>query len=279
MASLGHAQSAPQDPNEKRIQSLEKQLHQLRDIVLQAKDTGQPVQVHVSSDPDPEVAALQQRIDDLEQAARTRNDQIDSLTHDLAMARKDASDSKGELSAVEDRLGKIEAQLKTMQDAQAAGPAGPGPVAQGGAPQVADAGPPGPPPAEDLASAGDAFRKAKQLLLQGQYAAAGDAFQHFVDHYGDTPNGPEARYWLGETLYIRGLYPDAATAYIGAIRGWPQATWAPDAVVKLARALVALNKPTDACRALVEFDRHYPAAAPPTKAKAQDVRAAAKCRV
>lgn len=278
MASLGHAQSSPQDPTEKRIQSLEKQLHQLRDIVLQAKDTGQPVQVHVSSDPDPQVASLQARIDDLEQAARTRNDQIDSLTHDLALARKDASDSKTQLSAVEDRLGKIEAQLKSMQDAQGPAPSGAGPLAQGG-PPPADAGPAAPPPAEDLASANDAFRHAKQLLLQGQYAAAGDAFQHFVDHYGDTPNGPEARYWLGETLYIRGLYPDAATAYIGAIRGWPQSVWAPDAVVKLARALVALNKQPDACRALVEFDRHYPAAAPPTKAKAQDVRAAAKCRV
>jgi tol-pal system protein YbgF len=277
LAGAGHAQDKP-DPTEKRFQSLEKQLHQLRDIVLQAKDTGQPVQVRVSGEPDPQVASLQQRIDDLEQAARTRNDQIDTLTHDLAMARKDAADSKTALSDIQDRLGKIEAQLKSIQDAQAAAPQAPGPVAEG-APPPADAGAAGPPPPEDLASANEAFRRAKQLLLQGQYATAGDAFQRFVDRYGDTPNGPEARYWLGETLYIRGLYPDAATAYIGAIRGWPQSTWAPDAVVKLARALVALNKPTDACRALVEFDRHYPGATPPTKAKAQDVRAAAKCKV
>ncbi len=131
--------------------------------------------------------------------------------------------------------------------------------------------------ATEGAGADDSFRHAKQLLLQGQYAAASGAFQSFVDTYGDTPNGPEARYWLGETLYIRGLYPDAATAYIGAIRGWPQTSWAPDAVVKLARALVALNKPMDACRTLDEFTRRYPAAGPGARTRAASVRAAAKC--
>ena len=57
-----------------------------------------------------------------------------------------------------------------------------------------------------------------------------------------------------------------------------QLPWAPDAVVKLARALVALNKPTDACRALDEFVRRYPDASTPAKTRAQSVRAAAKCK-
>jgi tol-pal system protein YbgF len=142
--------------------------------------------------------------------------------------------------------------------------------------------PPPPPPQADSGasqvSADQAFKRARQLLLEGQYPAASEAFQSFVDTYGDSPRGPEARYWLGETLYIRGLYPDAAAAYIGAIRGWPQTTWAPDAVVKLARALVALNKPADACRTLDELARRYPEAAPPAKTRALAVRAAAKCK-
>ena len=120
-------------------------------------------------------------------------------------------------------------------------------------------------------------RQGKQLLLEGQYAQASDAFQGFVETYGDTPNGPEARYWLAETLYIRGLYSDAATAYIGAIRGWPQTNWAPDAVVKLARTLIALKKTPEACKTLGEFTRRYPDASPPSKARAADARAAAKC--
>ncbi len=276
MASASWADKKPEDPTEKRFQSVEKQLRQLREIILQARDTGQPVQVRVSNEPDPELATLQQRVDDLEQAARTRNDQIDGIAHDLDLAKKSAASLETELKGVEDRISRLDAAMKAAQAAQAAAPPPDANASLGLAPS-----PSAPPPQQQAgasaAGADQAFRQARQLLLQGQYPAASDAFQGFVETYGDSPRGPEARYWLGETLFIRGLYPDAAAAYIGAIRGWPQTTWAPDAVVKLARTLVALNKPTDACRALVEFTRRYPDAATPAKTRAQSVRAAAKC--
>ena len=274
MASASWADKKPEDPTEKRFQSVEKQLRQLREIVLQARDTGQPVQVRVSNEPDPVLDSLQQRVDDLEQAARSRNDQIDGIAHDLDLAKKSAASLETELKGVEDRIARLDAAMKAAQAAQAAAPPADANASLGLGPA------PGPPQAAaPTASADQAFRQARQLLLQGQYSAASDAFQGFVETYGDSPRGPEARYWLGETLYIRGLYPDAAAAYIGAIRGWPQTTWAPDAMVKLARTLVALNKPTDACRALDEFARRYPDATTPAKTRAQSVRAAAKCKV
>lgn len=283
LATSGWADSKPVDPTEKRFQSLEKQLRQLREIVLQAKDTGQPIQVRVTDEPDPELATLQQRIDDLEQAARTRNDQIDAATHDLDVAKKAAADLQAELKSVEDRISKLEAQVKSDEQAATAAAAANPAAVPGGAPAsgLGGAAPPPPPPPQAAApevSPDVAYRRAKQLLLEGQYTPASQAFQSFVDTYGDSPRAPEARYWLGETLYIRGLYPDAAAAYIGAIRGWPQTSWAPDAVVKLARALVALDKPVDACKALEEFDRRYPDAPSATRTRAQAVRAAAKCR-
>ena len=277
MASASWADKKPEDPTEKRFQSVEKQLRQLREIILQARDTGQPVQVRVSNEPDPVLDSLQQRVDDLEQAARTRNDQIDGIAHDLDLAKKTAASLETELKGVEDRIARLDAAMKSAQAAQAAAPPQDSSASLGLAPTPA-----APPPqaaAAPAVTAEQAFRQARQLLLQGQYSAASDAFQSFVETYGDSTRGPEARYWLGETLYIRGLYPDAAAAYIGAIRGWPQTTWAPDAVVKLARALVALNKPNDACRALDEFARRYPDASAPAKTRAQSVRAAAKCKV
>ena len=276
MASASWAEKKPEDPTEKRFQSVEKQLRQLREIVLQARDTGQPVQVRVSNEPDPELATLQQRVDDLEQAARTRNDQIDGIAHDLDVAKKSATTLETELKAVEDRIARLDAAMKAAQAAQAAAPPPDTNASLGLGP--APAQPPPQSAAAPAAGAEQAFKRARQLLLEGQYSPASDAFQSFVETHGDSPRGPEARYWLGETLYIRGLYPDAAAAYIGAIRGWPQTTWAPDAVVKLARALVALNKPADACRALDEFARRYPDAPTPAKTRAQSVRAAAKCK-
>ncbi len=283
LAGVGLAQDKTSDPAaenhfkdlEKRFKDLDKDVRQLRSIVTQARDTGQPVQVKLATDPDPVVDGLQTHVDDLEQAAKTRNEQIDTLTHEVDVARKDAADAHAQAQALADRIDKLETRLKAIDDAGAAAgpPGGPGPGAPAGGLGPA-AGPPGPPPAAD---ADGAFKQAKQLLLEGQYAAASDAFQGFVETYGDTPNGPEARYWLAETLYIRGLYSDAATAYIGAIRGWPQTNWAPDAVVKLARTLIALKKTPEACKTLGEFTRRYPDASPPSKARAADARAAAKC--
>lgn len=282
LATSGVADSKPVDPTEKRFQSLEKQLRQLREIVLQAKDTGQPIQVRVTSEPDPQLDTLQQRLDDLEQAARTRNDQIDAATHDLDVFKKSAADLQAELKTVEERISKLEGQLKSDEQAAAASaaanPAGPPGAGPGPGPGLNGSASPPPQAAAPAGNPDMAYKHAKELLLEGQYTAASQAFQGFVDSYGDNARAPEARYWLGETLYIRGMYPDAAAAYIGAIRGWPQTSWAPDAVVKLARALVALDKPTDACKALEEFDRRYNDASAATKTRAQAVRAAAKCR-
>ena len=274
LAAAGPVLAQQDQPSDKRLQNIEKQVRELRSIVMQAKDTGQPVQVRVVGDTDPAVDTLQTRIDDLEQAARTRNDQIDTLMHDLDQAKRDAAAAQGQVRALDDRLARLEGRFKSVDDGEATAAAAAGPAADLGAPPPRAAS--GPPQGQG----GDpslAFKRAKQLLLDGQYGAASTAFQDFVDTYGDSPNAPEARYWLGETLYIRGLYGDAAVAYIGAIRGSPQTGWAPDAFNKLARSLVALGKPADACKTLDEFNRRYPNAPPSAKAKAQDARMAAKC--
>jgi len=88
---------------------------------------------------------------------------------------------------------------------------------------------------------------------------------------------PIARYWLGQVKATQKDYAGAATAFIGAIRGWPQTSWAPDAVVRLSLALIELDKPKAACGALAELDRHYPKASATTKAHAAAARAKASC--
>jgi tol-pal system protein YbgF len=264
------------DRLDRRLDRIEKDVRQLKSIFTQGRDTGQPVTIRLTNEPDPSVTTLQTRVDDLEAAARARNAQIETLAHDAALAQRDAADAKARAQALEDRLAKLEARLGVTAGGAATAPAPPTGVL-GTLPAQSVPGRSATAAAPPAVSADEAFRQAKQLLLDGQYAAASNAFQSFVAAYGDTANAPEARYWLGETLFIRGLYSDAAAAYIGAVRGWPKTSWAPDAVVKLARALVSLNKSADACRTLDELGRRYPTAAASTKARAADARAAAKC--
>ena len=85
------------------------------------------------------------------------------------------------------------------------------------------------------------------------------------------PHAREAYYLLGESYYVRSQYGDATTAYARALKDWPKTAWAPDATVKLSRALVSRPTATDqACAALGEYNRRYDATAP----KAVKARAA-----
>ena len=280
-ASVSSARAQSDDAAAKRFERIERQLREVRDIVLQARSTGQPVEIKMAG-PDPEMATLRTRIDDLELTLRQTTGQIDSLSQELAKTRRDLKALESDNRALQDRMAAAEGQLASAAQAasQAAKPAPevatpakvpvavPKPQAAVKAPTAANA------TGERTA----AFQRAKQLLLDGQFPAASAAFQDYVDQYGDTaPNGPEARYWLGETLFIRGSYADAASAYIGAIRGWPPTVWGAEAVVKLSMSLVELNRIPDACRTLDEFGRRYPAAAPATKARADKARLRAKC--
>ncbi|MGH6993518.1 MAG: tetratricopeptide repeat protein, partial [Caulobacteraceae bacterium] len=95
--------------------------------------------------------------------------------------------------------------------------------------------------------------------------------------YGDTPRAPEARYYLGRALMARKDWPEAATSDIGAIRGWPQTSWAPAAVLDLSRDLHEMGRNPDACETLDELSRRYPQADRQIRRDALVLRHESKC--
>jgi tol-pal system protein YbgF len=263
-----------EEANESRLQRIEKDLREVRSIVLQAKATGQPVEVRTAASDD-QIATMQTKLDDIEQTVRGLTGQMEAVSHQLDLAKQDAAASQAQSAALADRLDKLEKQVAALAPAATPAPVPGsestlgGQLSQGGQPSQGQ--PPGP------GDANGAYVKARQLLLNGDYPAAGDAFQSFIDAYGSSPSVPAAHYWLGEIKYSEGDYQTAAANLVGAIRGWPKTPWAPDAMVKLALSLAQLNKPADACAALTEFDRHYPKAAPAAKARAAAARTKAGC--
>lgn len=253
------------DRSVKRVERMEKVVRELRAIVFQGRDTGKPVVVQ-PAETDAQIAALNDRVTDLEQTLTKLNGQNEAITFELNKANKATADQKARADALEQRLAAIEKTLADLQTAAAAQVAS--------APAAGAAVTPPPPPPADPAVA---FKQARQLLLDGDYANAEQAFSTYVTNYPDNAKTPEARYWLGETLFVREAYTDAAAAYIGAIRGWPQSSWAPDATLKLARSMVALKKPAEACRTLDELAKRYPKAPSQITSRAASTRVAAKC--
>lgn len=240
------------DRSRRRLDRMEKVLRELRSVVFQGRDTGRPVVVQFS-ETEVLLQGLMTRVGDLEASLQRLNGTNETLTFELSQARRQVDQLQADNAQIMERLRAVEALLAEEQaaasDAQAAA-------------------------TEDPAAA---FGRARQLMLDGDYDGAETAFQRFVQHHGETEQGAEARYWLGKTLTARGAHSDAAGAYIGAIRGWPKTAWAPDAVVELSRALVALKRPEDACKTLGEFDKRYPKAPPAVAGRAASTRAQAKC--
>lgn len=240
----------------RRVERMEKVVRELRSIVFQARDSGKPVVVQ-PADTDARMMEMGERLRDLEETLRRLNGSLETATMELDQAKRENTALKSQLQSLSDRLAKTEADLAAgAAPTQAAGPA--------------ETSTPAGDPAKD-------FTAARQLMLAGDYDAAEAAFATYVATYPDAPRAAEASYWWGKTLTVRGAQADAAKAYIGAIRGWPQTAWAPDAVVELSRSLVALKKPADACQTLTELARRYPKASATVTSRAAATRVQAKC--
>ncbi len=263
LASSAFAQSS----EDRRLDRIEKDVREMRAIVFQGRDTGQPVVVKPEG-PDPAVESLQGKVDQLEQTIRTLSGQVEVLSHDIEEAKRqnaaahDAeTELRGEVKALTDQLGKTSAP--------------PPPEVQAPPPQAEQAA-----PAEGAAppSEASAFKAAKAQLAGGDYQGAGDALNAYLQQYSASAHAREAYYLLGESYYVRSDYGDATTAYARALKDWPKTGWAPDATVKLSRALASTNRTDQACAALGEFDRRYGATAPKAvKARAAATAASAKC--
>lgn len=257
------AQTSLDDPlddhSAKRLDRMEKVVRELRAIVFQGRDTGHPVVVE-PADTDARLATLTDRLSDAQQSIAKLNGQLEVVRHDLDEAARQASDLKAANAVLQAKVTAIESAPPPQ--------AAPAPVAAPG--PTSEASPPPMTPSSQL-------NTAVAAVNAGDFGTAEPMLRDYVDRYGDGPRGPEAKFYLGKTLMARRAWADAATAQIGAIRGWPKTRWAPEAVVDLSKDLVALQKPADACQALGELTRRYPKATPTVLREADDVRAKAKC--
>jgi TolA-binding protein len=251
----------------KRLDRIDKAVRELRAIVFQGRETGQPVVVQ-PADAEGQLNHLSDRLNDIDQTLAKLNGELEVIRHDLDQSHHDVDDLRTQNAALKEEVSGLE---KTVQALQAPPP----PPAAAAAPGDAGAGPA--PPATGQLDPAAQLSAARTALEQGDMANAEAGFQAYIAVAGDGPHGPEARYYLARTLIARKAWPEAATADIAAIRGWPHTSWAPAAVLDLSRSLVAMGKSQDACETLGELSRRYPKAPPAVLREATHLRVEAKC--
>ena len=240
----------------RRIDKMEQVMRELRAIVFQGRDSGRPVVVQ-PAETDYQLQEVTRRLADLQVSLTRLTGDLEVANHAIAQNRQDL---QGLQAANRDLTARVMGLEQAKAEVEAARLASEQAV-------VASA----------AMSPADVFIAAKQAYSSGNYQNAEAGFGDYIARFGGAPRAAEARYWLGKSLTTRSAHADAATAFIGAIRGWPQTPWAPDAVVELSRSLVQLRKASDACRTLEELTKRYPKASTSVQARAASIKTQAKC--
>jgi len=96
------------------------------------------------------------------------------------------------------------------------------------------------------------------LLRKAKYGEAETALQAFVEQHPDEPLAANARYWLGETFYVRGDYARAAEVFLDGYQKRRNGSKAPDSLLKLGMSLANLDKKQEACATFDEIAKAFP---------------------
>lgn len=208
------------------------------------------------------IRELSERVTDLERALQGVNAQLEAATRASDLAR-------GDLKALQDRVGALEAP-RTGAAAT--------PTPARAAPANTVAGSPASPPATAAAPAAeDGLTLGRKQLQSGDAATAETTLTAWLAASPGNPKAGEGAYLRGRARGQQSAWADAAADYITALKGWPATWWAPDAVVELARALGRLGKTAESCQALGELSTRYPSAPEGTRRRAAAVGAQSGC--
>ncbi len=260
---------------------------------------------------DPELVALRERVIGLEASNRSLTSALEDGKFQLTQARNARTEDRrviadlsarnvslqNEFAAAQAEIVRLQQLLETSGVAADAAPAAAiapetEPASRAG-PETAGASRSGPralasPPAEPAASApaaatpkdaGEAaLTRARNLLVNEDYAGAEKVLGEFLGSNGTHVLAADAQYYLGEARYLRGgAFVEAAEAYLKVVKSYPKSARAPDSFVKLAASLRQLGEKQRACDTLVEFAKRYPKAPAAVRTRAASEGRAAGC--
>ena len=243
--------------DKRRLDQLDRNVRRLERALTQRNAAGQPVLV----EPDPEVVAMQgqlqimdRRLADVEQTFQRMNADSERLTFQLDEVTRENTQMSRRLRDLEGRVERAEKAAEEQAELN-------GPIVANS--PTGDA-------AQDLTAA---------LRLLGTDGVRGQrALETVIVTWPNTPQSREASSRLGDLHVAARDNAAAVPAYAAALNGWPRTPWAPETTLKLAEALRATDRATQACGALNEFTRRYAETATAAqKTRATQLRTRANC--
>lgn len=205
--------------------------------------------------PSENLSRLQERVGELERMLQQSTSENERLAIELRRARNE-----------NERLQRVLAESQT-------------PVAPAAPPSPL----PGQPPGMTVSGAAqldaaELLREGMRYLQQSRFAEAEASFSAYVQANPQSPDTPEARYFIGRTQYAQRRFTDAADTLIKFLGDYPNGARAPDAWVTLGLAFKGLDKIEQACGVFRDLPTKYPRASTAARNLASTEARAANCR-
>lgn len=156
----------------------------------------------------------------------------------------------------------VRERAEASQSGQANGAGG----QDGGAETAADGGADSAEETRTAATSGDVlpdgdpteqYQYAYRLLQQADYGEAEAALRAFLRKHPSHKRAGNAKYWLGETFYVRENYEQAAVVFAEGFRNYPNSPKAPANLLKLGMTLAKIDKTEQACQLFAELQNRF----------------------
>ena len=131
-----------------------------------------------------------------------------------------------------------------------------------------------------IASLGDPraqYEQAYNSILAGDYDRAESGFRAFLAAHAEDERAADAQYWLGESLFARGKYREAANEFLNGHKTYPKSPKAPDTLLKLGLSLAGLGERDAACSTYAQVLKQYPQASNALRQRIGVEQASASC--
>jgi tol-pal system protein YbgF len=121
------------------------------------------------------------------------------------------------------------------------------------------------------------YERAYGSILSGDYDTAEAGFRQFLQAYPESEYAPDAQYWLGESLFVRAQYREAANEFLAGYKAYPKSGKAADALLKLGLSLAGLGEREAACSTFSAVLKQYPDASNALKQRIKVEQGSAGC--
>jgi tol-pal system protein YbgF len=198
------------------------------------------------------VTAMKSIVADLqkatEQSLASNNARLDSSTSQVQALSESLEEVKARLAKLSDQMTQTQNIIQTLniQNAAAANP--PPGSAAGGDPKAANRAP----------DADTLYKSGLSYYNGGQYQLAVQAFQQYLQYYGDTDLASNAQFYIGDCYYNQANYAQAIEEYNKCVERYPQGNKLPAAQLKKGYALLELGQTHAGVRELRSLVERYP---------------------